>query len=849
MTMLPGLIALALIGAANSPGPEPGVVVTQFRLMEMDGLAWRENVSDQFDLVGRQGPATVWTADKQVLPTLTALADRTLVAPKVTSRPEATASISAQVVRHYVAQLGRIADGPINHATHVAYPPDVQPLHDGFEARIACRPTEKGILARVDLDDAWFIAFHTAKRSETLVTNGNGDTPTDLTSQYQVPEVANCRVAGEWLIPKEGILVISLGARTVPVEKLLGTRAEVRERIAIIDCHTQTPSESTEQPASPATDHVASSLLESPDGATCPVLPNPGTIGGDIPPVAPAVCTFEAIGPGGIKAFAFGPPAGSPIAPMPLHAGVLHGVVVPMPVPMPPPTAYPVFRWRLPVVPSIARLVSPVPATIVAPPMPARIPAPNPASERNLAKAPADRTVTTASTSESPKAPTPAPVEVNTMDDTPMPKLPSRTLPQAFDTEGEPVTLPPLPDETAEALAYDELHSGTSEPKPSPQSRGRQSSPSGSTTLAAIEAPTTGTIESTSGTIELKGRVTIRTPDGLVIEADSIVLKPPTASSAKERDASVRPTAASGVPIPMSVPTCADESPTLPFLDEDEECDLEPLSPAPCSSAPHPPAACSGNPAACRFQNSTGSKTPCASAVDSCLDDGSSRSVWSLTLPSAIRIATANAPQKGSAGILERLLTNKGITTDGRLVEVEVGGAWLARSVIHAYANLFSSYKMLWTCEAAFEVTENVLAGLLADDEMTGNQAGDRRLPDTQAALEAARLKLVESTSNVLTAERELRQVMGLPACDNRRIATATDLETTQGAAELSACLALMKAQFDGRSRFQRDPPRKGRGHSGDPSRPRRSVSLAPAGSRHERHPHCLPGPGRHDRG
>ena len=53
----------------------------------------------------------------------------------------------------------------------------------------------------------------------------------------------------------------------------------------------------------------------------------------------------------------------------------------------------------------------------------------------------------------------------------PHPAPPSRHLPQPIAADGTPMTLPPLPDETAAALAHDERADISTEPRPSPQSR------------------------------------------------------------------------------------------------------------------------------------------------------------------------------------------------------------------------------------------------------------------------------------------------------------------------------------------------------------------------------------------
>src|SRR5690606_27981550 len=136
-----------------------------------------------------------------------------------------------------------------------------------------------------------------------------------------------------------------------------------------------------------------------------------------------------------------------------------------------------------------------------------------------------------------------------------------------------------------------------------------------------------------------------RTPEGLVIEADSIVLKP--GMTAARGDARVRTTAAID-PVP---PVNAAEAP--PYRPDIEEPPIVPEDR--CEGTPHPAACCPGDPEACSYRTLAPPPAPePAAGVPETrpVEAGEDRGAWRLSLPAAIRIARANAGAQGSAGPL-----------------------------------------------------------------------------------------------------------------------------------------------------------------------------------------------------
>jgi hypothetical protein len=231
MPLCTSLIALALLGA-DGAGPPPTHVITEFRLLEMDGLKWREPVHARLQFVTQRDGATVWTTSRETAAEIVKMADKVTAAPKVAHALGASAFITAGTTRHYVAQLGRIADGPCNKATSVAFDPKIQALQDGCQIQVVGQALDQGVLLRVDLTDTRFVAFHTAACAEEVQPRKPGQESTRIEAKYQVPEVACTHVKGEWLVPDATVLVVSMGVHSV--EGTEGNKV-VRERLALIE--------------------------------------------------------------------------------------------------------------------------------------------------------------------------------------------------------------------------------------------------------------------------------------------------------------------------------------------------------------------------------------------------------------------------------------------------------------------------------------------------------------------------------------------------------------------------------------------------------------------------------------
>ncbi len=99
----------------------------------------------------------------------------------------------------------------------------------------------------------------------------------------------------------------------------------------------------------------------------------------------------------------------------------------------------------------------------------------------------------------------------------------------------------------------------------------------------------------------------------------------------------------------------------------------------------------------------------------------------------------------------------------------------LVRSVEQQYWVLAHQYVRLWAAETAFDLSQKLYEDVLAKQEVGSRQGSRRDLADAQLQVENARLQLVTATSDVLTTERQLRNILGLPPADSRRIIPVTE--------------------------------------------------------------------------
>jgi hypothetical protein len=237
MQVLIGLLAASILGAEGPRAADSPMITYEIKLLEMNGLNWRAAHYSQLNAVSRQGSATVWTAPKDVASRITEQSARIVAAPKVTAFSQARATIFQNKTRNVVTEMSRQADGPVNHASYVGYTPKVENATEGWSAMLSGRKLDQGVLATVVLEDKQITAVHPVSLTEVLEKKGEkdegkGDGEDSVRIAIQVPEIARAEVSGEWLIPNDGVLLVSFGAHTVADAK---GKAVVLERLAVIE--------------------------------------------------------------------------------------------------------------------------------------------------------------------------------------------------------------------------------------------------------------------------------------------------------------------------------------------------------------------------------------------------------------------------------------------------------------------------------------------------------------------------------------------------------------------------------------------------------------------------------------
>ncbi len=163
---------------------------------------------------------------------------------------------------------------------------------------------------------------------------------------------------------------------------------------------------------------------------------------------------------------------------------------------------------------------------------------------------------------------------------------------------------------------------------------------------------------------------------------------------------------------------------------------------------------------------------------------------WSLALREAIYIGLDNSEvvRVISVGRYETPCTivpqNPGVNAQRFKAEVMAQ----VRSIEQQYWNLSQAHVHLSSAEKAVELAKGVLDGEL-------RAKGKATAADVAAAaqrLEQLKLELVTRTSDLITTERPLRNILGLPPTDGRRITPVTAPTEARLEPDWDECLAVM---------------------------------------------------------
>jgi outer membrane protein TolC len=112
------------------------------------------------------------------------------------------------------------------------------------------------------------------------------------------------------------------------------------------------------------------------------------------------------------------------------------------------------------------------------------------------------------------------------------------------------------------------------------------------------------------------------------------------------------------------------------------------------------------------------------------------------------------------------------------------------RSVEQQYWNLAQAHVQLWSSDRAVSLAQEILTREEAELSVGKGTVAD--VAEARQRLEQFELDLVTRTSDVLTTERQLRNILGLPPADNRRIIPVTPPTEARLEPDWDASLAQM---------------------------------------------------------
>jgi hypothetical protein len=226
-----------LATAAAKSGP---AVSFEIREITVASPEWRGRMLASLQPVARQEGAAVWALDEAGIKDLLThcQADprcRVAQAPAMTARIGEPVRMSSETAHNYVAHLKRVSDAPPNQGTQIAFQPEVDKVHSGVRVSVLSSELRgQALFAKIVIEENRLVAFHTAEYAEGVKSKppadpalaraslrnlarlnpAHGPEPARIKATIQVPEVDSRRVEGQWLVPGDGALLVSLGPCT-----------------------------------------------------------------------------------------------------------------------------------------------------------------------------------------------------------------------------------------------------------------------------------------------------------------------------------------------------------------------------------------------------------------------------------------------------------------------------------------------------------------------------------------------------------------------------------------------------------------------------------------------------------
>jgi hypothetical protein len=286
-----GWVAFALVGVGAAPHAERDQKQLTYtvRMVEADGVGWREAVFSRLKPVTRQGSATVWTVSRDTMTKLVenlakCSSTKIFQAPKVTAFTGVPATIQCRRLNRPL--FTQVAWDGADAVSEVM----PEKVRVGWHTTMIGRKLDQGILVQVVFEDTLINAVHHVSVSRPVdqtcpvsfspagpasqvfsdagraaglcgyaavsmaeASKGNPaqaqqcpdsemcceskecDGKEDgnaRTVVVDVPEIDTQEVVGEWLIPRGEVLLVSFGAHTMADKD---GKAVVKERLAMIE--------------------------------------------------------------------------------------------------------------------------------------------------------------------------------------------------------------------------------------------------------------------------------------------------------------------------------------------------------------------------------------------------------------------------------------------------------------------------------------------------------------------------------------------------------------------------------------------------------------------------------------
>ncbi|MDG3002742.1 hypothetical protein [Paludisphaera mucosa] len=234
---------------------------------------WRGRTLPKLQPVARQESVAAWALDQEGVVALLAACQadpkaKVLQAPRMVARLGDPVRMTNEDTSKYVAHMRRISDSPPNRGTSVAFEPIVDEVHDGIRVELT-QTRLKGpvLLAHVVIQHNKLLGFTTTNYTESVVNaesdpgvvktsllsklRPEGSDKLSINATLQVPEVSSRRIEGDWMIPSDGAMLISMGPHSLGAN---AGRHHYEERLILVTARIEQVPAVVEKPkAAPAT--------------------------------------------------------------------------------------------------------------------------------------------------------------------------------------------------------------------------------------------------------------------------------------------------------------------------------------------------------------------------------------------------------------------------------------------------------------------------------------------------------------------------------------------------------------------------------------------------------------------